>query len=74
MPVEPLEFGKEVRVRKMTVENADRVVRIVGDPQIPANRVDRAHVARCHISGSSYQRKRQHQKPLRKISTLPQSG
>ena len=53
--IEPLELGKEMRIRKMAVEDADGVVRIVGNLQIAADSLDRLHVARRDISGSSDQ-------------------
>src|SRR5579871_3213529 len=47
MPVETLELSKEVRVRKVTIENTDRVVWIVGNSQIAAYRMNSLHMSWC---------------------------
>ena len=60
VPVEPLEFGKEMRIRKIAVDDADGIVRIEGDLQIAANGLDRLHVARRDVAGGADQRKARH--------------
>ena len=53
MAIKALEFGKEMRIRKMAIENADRVIRIKGNHKIAACIFDRLHVAGRNIAGSS---------------------
>ena len=74
--IEPLELDEEVRFRKMAVDHADRVVRIKGDLQVAADRLDGLHVPRRHISGRTNESKRCHRKllVLFEPATLPHSG
>src|SRR5262249_3058341 len=53
--VEPLEFGKEMRVGIVAVEDADGVIGVIRNPEIPTHSLDRSHVAGRHIASSSYQ-------------------
>ena len=58
VPVEALEFGKKRRLRKMTVDDSNRIIGIDRDLKIAANGFDRLHVAGRHIAGRSDQRER----------------
>ena len=76
MAIEPFELDEETRVRKIAVDNADGIVRIEGDLQIAADRLDGLHVPRRDVSGRANESKRCHCKllVLFEPATLPHSG
>ena len=55
MLVKSLKLGKELRLRKITVENADGVIRIEGDLQFAADSLDRLHVSGRDVTRSPHQ-------------------
>src|SRR6516162_8943808 len=73
VPIEPLELGEEMRIRKMAVKNADRVVRIVSDLEIAPDGTDCLHMARCDIARSPDQRKGRHDDSHPRIKLLFQA-
>ena len=60
MAVEPLEFGEEMRIRKVAIDDADRIVRIKCNLQIAADGFHGLHVARRNVAGGADQRKARH--------------
>jgi len=53
MAVEALELGEEMRVRKMAVEDADRIIRIEGNDKIASGLLDGLHVTGSDVAGGS---------------------
>jgi hypothetical protein len=53
MPVKPLKFGKKMRVWEMAIQNTNRIVGIKRNHKLPARVLNRLHVARRNVTGSS---------------------
>lgn len=53
MVVETLELGEELTLRREAVDDADRVVDVVGTGQLVAGVLDGTHVARGDVAGSA---------------------
>ena len=64
MAVKPLEFRKEMRIGKVTVENTDRVIRIVSDNKVAPRITDSLHMPRRNIARSPDQRVCRHDNAL----------
>ena len=56
MAVKALELGEKMRVGKVTVENTNRVIRIVSDHQVASRIPDSLHMPRRNIARSPDQR------------------
>ena len=55
MLVKALEVGEEICIRRQAVDDAHRVVHVVGGAQAVAGVFDGAHVARGNVAGGAYQ-------------------
>src|SRR5262249_26792924 len=64
--IEPFEFDEKVCIRKIAVDDANRIFRIKGDREAAANLLDRSHVTRRDVTRSSNKRKSKYGPLLRR--------
>ena len=60
MSVETLEFGEEMRIRKMAVDDPDRIIRIERRDQVVSGFTNGLHVPGGDVAGSPDQSKTLH--------------
>src|SRR5262245_5614236 len=72
--VEALKLDKEARVRKITINDPDGIIRIKRNLQFAADRLDCTHVTRSDVPRSSDQSKRLHLRPLAALKCELPSG
>ncbi|MNL21563.1 hypothetical protein D3C87_1428600 [compost metagenome] len=53
MAIESFEFGKKIRIRKMTVDNPDGIVGIKRGNQLISGFLDGDHMSRSDIAGGT---------------------
>ena len=53
VPLEALGLGEELRLAVESIEHADRIVRVERGDQLPADVLDRLHVARGNEAGGT---------------------